>query len=71
VLPIERAVEDRDDEVAEIVRGYAVAVRSALTDDGHPPLDMPGIRLQERLTKIVESLDRVDQKGVDQPNSRR
>jgi hypothetical protein len=71
IRPIERAVEDRDDATAEIVRGYAVAVRSALTDDGHPPLDTPGVRLQERLTKIVESLDRVEQKGADQSNLRR
>ena len=71
IRPIERAVEDRDDRAAEIVRGYAVAVRSALTDDGHPPLDTPGVRLQERLTKIVESLARVEQKGADQSNSRR
>lgn len=71
IRPIERAVEDRDDGAAEIVRGYAVAVRSALADDGHPPLDAPGVRLQERLTKIVESVQRVEEKGADQPNSRR
>lgn len=70
IRPIERAVEERDDGAAEIVRCYAVAVRRALTDDGHPPLDTPGLRLQERLTKIVESLDRVEQKEVDHPNLR-
>lgn len=28
------------------------AVRSALTDDGRPPLEASGLRLQERLTLI-------------------
>lgn len=39
VRPIERALEGRSDEEAEVTRGYCLAVRSALTDDGHPPLD--------------------------------
>lgn len=39
VRPIERALEKRSDEEAEVVRGYCLAVRSALTDDGQPPLD--------------------------------
>ena len=36
VRPIERALEARDDAEAEAVRGYCLAVRSALTDDGRP-----------------------------------
>src|SRR6266496_6112118 len=71
IRPLERAVEDRDDPDAKLVRGYAVAVRSALTDAGLPPLDAPGLRLQERLTKIGESLVRVAEKGADRPNSAR
>jgi Transposase, Mutator family len=71
IRPIERAVEDRDDAAAVLIRGYAVAVRSALTDDGHPPLDAPGLRLQQRLTKIVESVQRVEEKGAERRNSRR
>lgn len=39
VRPIERALEGRTAEEAEVVRGYGLAVRSALTDDGHPPKD--------------------------------
>jgi len=39
VRPIERALEGRTDEEAEAVRGYGLAVRSALTDDGQPPKD--------------------------------
>jgi hypothetical protein len=38
-------------------------VRSALTDDGHPPLDTPGVRLKQRLEVITESVQRVAQKG--------
>ena len=34
VRPIERALEGRTDEEAEAVRGYCLAVTSALTDDG-------------------------------------
>src|SRR3954452_8861340 len=39
VRVLERQVEGRDDAAAEVVRGYCAAVRSALTDDGRPPLD--------------------------------
>lgn len=42
VRPIERVVEKRTDEEAAIIRSYCSAVRSALTDDGHPPLAAPG-----------------------------
>jgi hypothetical protein len=66
---LERSVEDRDDAAAALVRGYAVAVRSALTDDGLPPLDAPGIRLHERLTKVAASVQRVEEKGADRQNS--
>ena len=41
VRPIERALEERTDDEAEAVRGYCLAVRSALTDDGRPPASMP------------------------------
>jgi len=45
VRPIEREVEQLDDEEAMIARKYCLAVRSALTDDGHPPLAAPGLKL--------------------------
>ncbi len=67
IRPLERAVEDRDDPDAKLVRGYAVAVRSALTDAGLPPLDAPGLRLQERLTQIQASLQRMEEKGGPSP----
>jgi hypothetical protein len=62
VRPIERALEHRSDEEAEVVRGYCLAVRSALTDDGLPPLDSAGLRLQERLQAITSSISRIEEK---------
>jgi hypothetical protein len=59
IRPIERKVEGRDDAEAEAVRGYCAAVRSALTDDGRPPLEASGLKLYDRLSSIAESLDRV------------
>lgn len=59
VRPIERAVEGREDPDAQAVRGYCAAVRSALTDDGRPPLEASGLKLRDRLTKVAASLDRV------------
>jgi hypothetical protein len=38
VRPIERALEGRTEDAAEVVRGDCLAIRSALTDDGRPPL---------------------------------
>jgi hypothetical protein len=58
IRKLERAAEGDDDLEAEIVRGYCAAVRSALTDDGRPPLAARGLKLQERLTAIAASLDR-------------
>ena len=63
VRPIERKVEGRSDEAAQIVQGYCAAVRSALTDDGRPPLEAAGLRLHDRLQAIEASLGRIEQKG--------
>jgi hypothetical protein len=59
VRPIERKLEGRRDGEAEVIRGYCAAVRSALTDDGRPPLDACGLKLQGRLAAVAASLDRV------------
>jgi Transposase, Mutator family len=64
VRPIERAVEKRNDQEAEVIRGYCLAVRSALTDDGKLPLEAPGLRLNTRITAIAASLTRVSEKGA-------
>ena len=63
VRPIERGLEGRADAQAEAIRGYCAAVRSALTDDGRPPLAAAGLKLQERLQAIADSIDRVGEKG--------
>jgi Transposase, Mutator family len=64
IRPIERALENRTDGEAEAIRGYCLAVRSALTDDGKPPLEAPGLKLHARITAIVASLTRVSEKGA-------
>ena len=63
VRKIERQVEGRADAQAEVVRGYCSAVRSALTDDGRPPLEASGLKLHQRLSAVGASLDRVKAKG--------
>jgi mutator family transposase len=63
VRPIERAVENLTDEASRVTALYCAAVRSAITDDGHPPLDAAGLKLHDRLSAISESLDRAAQKG--------
>jgi len=65
VRPIERALEAREDEHADVVRGYCLAVRSALTDDGRPPLCASGLKLRERLTAVSASIERVAAKRGD------
>jgi hypothetical protein len=64
VRKVERAVEGRTDPEAEVVRGYCSAVRSALTDDGRPPLEASGLKLHARLCVVTESLGRVRAKGA-------
>ena len=62
IRALERQVEGRTDPEAETVRGYCDAVRSAITDDGRPPLEASGLKLHERLTAVAASLDRVAEK---------
>jgi len=63
VRPIERALEGREDDEAVAIRGYCLAVRSALTDDGRPPLCASGLKLHDRLAAIHASVGRVAEKG--------
>jgi hypothetical protein len=56
VRRVERAVEAQANEMAQITQGYCAAVRAALTDDGQAPLDPGGLKLQERLRAISQSL---------------
>jgi hypothetical protein len=60
VRPLERALEGRSDAEAAAIRGYCLAVRSALTDDGRPPLAAAGLRLKSRLEALAQALERVE-----------
>jgi hypothetical protein len=68
VRPLERAVEGRTGPEVEATRGYCLAVRSALTDDGRPPLCASGLKLRDRLEAIDASLGRLAEKGGCRPN---
>jgi hypothetical protein len=70
VRPIERGLEGRDDPAAEVAHGYCAAVRSAITDDGRPPLAASGLQLKARLEAVADSLDRVMEKGAARRRSR-
>jgi hypothetical protein len=69
VRPLERQLEGRTDPEAEAARGYCDAVRSALTDDGRPPLEASGLKLHDRLSAVAASLDRVAEKRGSPKNS--
>jgi Transposase, Mutator family len=62
VRPIERALEGREDPEAQATRAYCLAVRSALTDDGRPPLGAAGLKLHDRLTAIHASIAGIAEK---------
>jgi hypothetical protein len=62
VRPLERALEARNDEEAEAMRGYCLAVRAAITADGRAPLQPSGLTLYDRLKHISDSLARLEQK---------
>lgn len=62
IRAIERSLEEENGEEAQTVRDYCLAVRSSLTDDGHPPLCASGLKLHDRLTQISTSIERVAEK---------
>ena len=51
-----------------MIRGYCSAVRSALTDDGRPPLEASGLKLHARLAAVAGSLDRAAAEGGSRPS---
>jgi hypothetical protein len=61
IRPRERSLEGQTDEEAQVVRDSCLAARSALTDDGQPPLRASGVRFQERVYQISDSIERVAQ----------
>lgn len=58
VRKLERSVEARTDLPARVLLDYCLAVRSALTDDGRPPLAASGLRLRHRIQAVEGSLAR-------------
>src|SRR5258708_11591947 len=62
IRPIEREAEAGTDRDAAAIVGYWRDVRSAITDDGRPPLEASGLRLHTRLTKVADSLAKVASK---------
>ncbi len=64
VRPIERALEERSTPENEAIRGYCLAVRAALTDDGRSPLQASGLTLYDRITQVSDSIARVQGKKI-------
>ena len=56
VRPLEYAAEAEPGESTGVVTGYCAAVRSALTEDAHPPLVFAGLRLRHHLAAIHASV---------------
>jgi hypothetical protein len=71
VRPIERELDGRTDAEAEALRGYCLAVRSALTDDGRPPLAAAGLKLKARLEAVATSLERVERTAQGEQHARK
>jgi hypothetical protein len=62
VRPIERALEGHQTPENEAIRGYCLAVRASLTDDGRSPLQASGLRLHDRISQVSGSIARVQEK---------
>ena len=48
VRTIERNLTDTDNPITEVIQDYCQAVRAALTEDGRPPIEASGLRLEQR-----------------------
>jgi hypothetical protein len=62
VRPIERALEEHSTPENEVIRGYCLAVRAALTDDGRSPLRPSGLKLYDRVIQVSDSIARIQEK---------
>jgi hypothetical protein len=62
VRPIERTLEEYKTPENEAIRGYCLAVRASLTDDGRSPLQPSGLKLYDRITQVSDSIARVQEK---------
>lgn len=58
IRDVERQVAHKQDDEARITRGYCIALREVLRDDGKYPLEPAGIALYDKLTQIEASLGR-------------
>jgi hypothetical protein len=58
IRELERQVAHKQDDEAQVVRGYCIALREVLRDDGKYPLEPAGITLYDKLTQIDASLQR-------------
>lgn len=55
---VERQVAHKQDDEARIVRGYCIALREVLKENGKYPLEPAGITLYDKLAQIDASLER-------------
>jgi hypothetical protein len=58
IRDVERQVAQKQDDEAQITRGYCLALREVLRDDGKYPLEPAGITLYDKLMQIDASLGR-------------
>lgn len=58
IRDVERQVAQKQDDEARITRGYCIALREVLRDDGKYPLEPAGIKLYDKLRQIDASLSR-------------
>jgi hypothetical protein len=68
VRPIERALDQQSTPENQAIRGYCLAVRASLTDDGRSPLQPSGLKLFNRMTQIRDSIARVQEKKACLPS---
>ena len=62
VRPIERAEDSHKTPENEAIRGYCLAMRASLTDDGRSPLQASGLKLYDRVILVSDSIARVQGK---------
>src|SRR5262245_28928528 len=58
IREVERQVAHKQDDEAQIIRGYCIALREVLKDNGKYPLEPAGFTLFDKLEQIDASLER-------------
>jgi hypothetical protein len=66
IREVERQVASKESDEAQITRGYCLAVREVMRDDGKYPLEPAGITLYDKLDQIGASLERAISKRASQ-----